>query len=212
MNDQQFELAMCELEDKGSWHSKGLRARDTAQREALARVEAERDEFKRLARENFELVGDQRQSIDTAQAQLAQAVGLLRELRPTIPKDVLLLWCIDRDAFLSRHAQAEQQEAHGAQAVDAKKTKIDWVNDYRVRHGVSLRVAAKAYEARAALATQPAGYHHMVEAVDFLEAAADAYERGYQDGRSRPKGYSDKLAKHRVAAELLAAVRGAEHE
>lgn len=54
------------------------------------------------------------------------------------------------------YAQAEQQEAKVAQAGDDKKSKIDWVNDYRVRHGVSLPVAAKAYESRAALATQPA--------------------------------------------------------
>lgn len=43
--------------------------------------------------------------VEMLKAQLAEAVGLLKELRPTIPKDVLSLWCADRDAFLARHAQ-----------------------------------------------------------------------------------------------------------
>jgi len=67
--------------------------------------------------------------------------------------------------------------------------------------------AWKAWKARAAFHAHP----DLLEPWDVLEALADGYERGYQDGQSSPNGYSDKLAKHRVAAELLAAVRGAEH-
>ncbi|MGP5771823.1 hypothetical protein [Pseudomonas aeruginosa] len=37
-----------------------------------------------------------------------KALDLLREIRPSIPKEVLELWCKDRDAFIASHPAAEQ--------------------------------------------------------------------------------------------------------
>ncbi|HEJ3436098.1 TPA: hypothetical protein SL386_001653 [Pseudomonas aeruginosa] len=37
-----------------------------------------------------------------------KALDLLREIRPSIPKEVLELWCKDRDAFLASHSAVEQ--------------------------------------------------------------------------------------------------------
>ncbi|WEU69447.1 hypothetical protein TY_27 [Pseudomonas phage vB_PaeM_Ty] len=40
--------------------------------------------------------------------ELNKALELLREIRPSIPKDVLELWCKDRDAFLAQHSEFHQ--------------------------------------------------------------------------------------------------------
>ncbi|HFK2233628.1 TPA: hypothetical protein ACGXEV_000367 [Pseudomonas aeruginosa] len=40
--------------------------------------------------------------------EMNKALDLLREIRPSIPKEVLELWCKDRDAFLASHSAAEQ--------------------------------------------------------------------------------------------------------
>ncbi|HFQ7582825.1 TPA: hypothetical protein ACHS1O_004225 [Pseudomonas aeruginosa] len=37
-----------------------------------------------------------------------KALDLLREIRPSLPKEVLELWCKDRDAFLASHPAVEQ--------------------------------------------------------------------------------------------------------
>ncbi|HHW2202124.1 hypothetical protein [Pseudomonas aeruginosa] len=39
-----------------------------------------------------------------------KALDLLREIRPSIPKEVLELWCKDRDAFLASHPAVEQAD------------------------------------------------------------------------------------------------------
>lgn len=116
------------------------------------------------------------------------------------------------------------EEAQGAQAGDERAAFETWTrvhneslkDDYPdqsedikldMQGGVycwsNTDCAWKAWKARAALQAHP----DLLEPWDVLEALADGYERGYQDGQSNPNGYSDKLAKHRVAAELLAAVR-----
>ncbi|MDI3943768.1 hypothetical protein QK430_27310 [Pseudomonas aeruginosa] len=41
--------------------------------------------------------------------ELNKALDLLREIRPSIPKDVLELWCKDRDAFLASHKTTVEQ-------------------------------------------------------------------------------------------------------
>ncbi|WP_172405627.1 hypothetical protein [Pseudomonas aeruginosa] len=41
--------------------------------------------------------------------ELNKALDLLREIRPSIPKDVLELWCKDRDAFLASHKAPVEQ-------------------------------------------------------------------------------------------------------
>ncbi len=40
--------------------------------------------------------------------EMNKALDLLREIRPSIPKEVLELWCKDRDAFLASHSAVEQ--------------------------------------------------------------------------------------------------------
>lgn len=40
--------------------------------------------------------------------EMNKALELLREIRPSIPKEVLDLWCKDRDAFLASHPAVEQ--------------------------------------------------------------------------------------------------------
>lgn len=90
--------------------------------EALARVEAERDS----ARLSVELWKEQYQSVvdcgneimaerDASQAQLAEAVGLLKyAMESSSFREILTL---ERDiaGFLARHAQAEQQETLATQ-------------------------------------------------------------------------------------------------
>ncbi|WOX87146.1 hypothetical protein [Pseudomonas aeruginosa] len=48
-----------------------------------------------------------------------KALDLLREIRPSIPKEVLELWCKDRDAFLASHPAVEQAGGD-ERAVDGK--------------------------------------------------------------------------------------------
>lgn len=122
MNDEQFEESLQALE-QAMWPSTAekLRSRDTAQREALARMEAERDtaiaQMQNIRRGrdaiNKEL-GDAGFNLCIAQQQLAEAVGLLNDPDrgykhgwfPTQAKKI--------EDFLARHTQAEQQEAgHG---------------------------------------------------------------------------------------------------
>ncbi|MBH4346020.1 hypothetical protein I5M84_14100 [Pseudomonas aeruginosa] len=51
--------------------------------------------------------------------ELNKALDLLREIRPSIPKEVLELWCKDRDAFLASHPAVEQAGGD-ERAVDGK--------------------------------------------------------------------------------------------
>ncbi len=51
--------------------------------------------------------------------ELNKALELLRETRPSIPKEVLELWCKDRDAFLASHPAVEQAGGD-ERAADAK--------------------------------------------------------------------------------------------
>ncbi|MFU5322155.1 hypothetical protein ACM7XJ_30150 [Pseudomonas aeruginosa] len=48
--------------------------------------------------------------------ELNKALDLLREIRPSIPKDVLELWCKDRDAFLFTNDAWEGWKARAALA------------------------------------------------------------------------------------------------
>ncbi|WP_178118399.1 MULTISPECIES: zinc finger-like domain-containing protein [unclassified Pseudomonas] len=105
MNDEKFELTICDLAGSGTYYADiadELRSRDTAQREALARVEAERDVER--ARGDA-AVGD----ANEAEAQLAEAVGLLGEV---MQKDGEGWGTLDGriESFLARHAQAEQHK------------------------------------------------------------------------------------------------------
>ncbi|EOZ4999691.1 hypothetical protein ACQRUU_005454 [Pseudomonas aeruginosa] len=96
--------------------------------------------------------------------ELNKALDLLREIRPSIPKDVLELWCKDRDALLASHpAPAEQAggderaafEAWLAQAMSKRfepefdLAKYEDSGEYRYSPATDYW---KAWQARAALA------------------------------------------------------------
>ncbi|HID8393331.1 TPA: hypothetical protein ACXIJJ_005714 [Pseudomonas aeruginosa] len=56
-----------------------------------------------------------------------KALDLLREIRPSIPKEVLELWCKDRDAFLASHPAVEQAGGDERAAFEAWMT---WLMDH----------------------------------------------------------------------------------
>ncbi|HCF0928353.1 TPA: hypothetical protein NH741_005146 [Pseudomonas aeruginosa] len=86
-----------------------------------------------------------------------KALDLLREIRPSIPKEVLELWCKDRDAFLASHPAVEQ-------AGGDERAKFEyWASDEGIypkaveRSGNCYKLAQTqsywmAWQARAALA------------------------------------------------------------
>ncbi|MBX6221426.1 hypothetical protein ISD48_26210 [Pseudomonas aeruginosa] len=53
-----------------------------------------------------------------------KALDLLREIRPSIPKEVLELWCKDRDAFLASHPAVEQAGGDERAAFEAAASKL----------------------------------------------------------------------------------------
>ena len=116
INDEQFEGRMQIIEvEVGQMMANQLRARDTAQREALAQVEAERDD---IAKSRDQAITDWNKVVDQRYAtlgELAEAVGLLRDSLSsidTLPGYPCGVEAADRiEAFLARHAQDEQQEA-----------------------------------------------------------------------------------------------------
>lgn len=95
--------------------------------------------------------------------EMNKALELLREIRPSIPKEVLELWCKDRDAFLASHPAVEQAggderaafEAWLAQAMshhfdpDLDLAKYEDSGEYRYDPAADYW---KAWQARAALA------------------------------------------------------------
>lgn len=134
---------------------------DLEQREALARVEAERDAARSRQEHTQSTLRTVLAELQSSQAQLAEAVGLL---------SAAVDYCYSSEAyekgraFLARHAQAEQQEAQGAQAGDEldaiaeaifNADKDNWfsVGPYPQLHANDkARLRAMA---RATLATQP---------------------------------------------------------
>ncbi|HHZ9315238.1 TPA: hypothetical protein ACWMI6_005990 [Pseudomonas aeruginosa] len=57
--------------------------------------------------------------------EMKKALDLLREIRPSIPKEVLELWCKDRDAFLESHPAVEQADASSCQGTNCGTTTGD---------------------------------------------------------------------------------------
>lgn len=57
--------------------------------------------------------------------EMNKALDLLREIRPSIPKEVLELWCKDRDAFLASHPAVEQADASSCQGTNCGTTTGD---------------------------------------------------------------------------------------
>jgi len=83
---------------------------DKQQREDLARMEAERDYCRRVAEHNKTLGERFSAERDTAQAQLAEAVGFFRALNRSRSYSGMLSIMLDVQEFIARHAKAEQQE------------------------------------------------------------------------------------------------------
>lgn len=112
MNDEQFEATMGAFSQLG-WPTTvdDLRARDTAQREALARVEAERDAARSRQEHTQSTLRTVLVELQSSQAQLAEAVGLLKYAMESSGFREILTLERDIAGFLARHAQAEQQEA-----------------------------------------------------------------------------------------------------
>lgn len=89
--------------------------------------------------------------------EMNKALDLLREIHPSIPKEVLELWCKDRDAFLASHPAVEQ-------AGGDERAKFEyWASDEGIypkaveRYGNCYKLAQTqsywmAWQARAALA------------------------------------------------------------
>lgn len=234
MNDEQFELTISDLAGSGTYYADiadELRARDTAQREALKQLRTERrhdaqiqsamaadqkavaealgippgeysggageqllaiaklrEDLARVEADNRQLqliVNSHANMRDTAQAQLAEALGLVREYEWQYrPYDERYhkadgYRCPDCGAyrenghtdncevgsFLARHAhaQAEQQEAQGAQAGDGYFASPE---EYAAQR------AALATQP-AALPTDPASWPLKVGADEFVSQQAE---------------------------------------
>lgn len=99
--------------------------------------------------------------------------GLLREIRPTIPRDVLALWCKDRDAALSQ--QAEPVEPAPAQ--DDGRTAFKAYLDDCAAHDIEPSIAG-AFHFAWVTRLPPPPYMPGVEP----ESMTD-YERGEAQGR-----------------------------
>ncbi|MUH87289.1 hypothetical protein GNQ27_25165 [Pseudomonas aeruginosa] len=101
--------------------------------------------------------------------EMNKALDLLREIRPSIPKEVLELWCKDRDAFLASHPAVEQ--AGGDERVIGWRERIlaahpnsdpgFWPDALLVEH-----MAAEIADLRAALG-QPSPPPHPAPELDF---------------------------------------------
>ncbi len=79
--------------------------------------------------------------------EMNKALDLLREIRPSIPKEVLELWCKDRDAFIASHPAAEQA---GGDRWDALQSIMEWTAAENIPDERKLCLIRNA--ARAALA------------------------------------------------------------
>lgn len=150
MNDEKFELAMLGLDDIGlSDGAAQLRARDTAQREALARVEEIALEAASLAQRRLE-------ERDAAQAQLAPLQAEMPDLRVNMIKALDLLEVLTSTKYTDRafaeavdeademleqlrgkvvlKGLADQQEArgvaHGDDSAPSLVPGLQWAVDY----------------------------------------------------------------------------------
>lgn len=137
--------------------------------EALASTEAE--------------LRDAREALARVEAELAEAVGLLERLSVYRPQGIcaptaIQGFAIEAAAFLSRHAQAEQQEARNAEvareSLRPENQRIEPVAPLRVPHPL---------EAQGAQA-EPANFGQELEAFEkWRHTQADSLRRcGYPDG------------------------------
>lgn len=118
--------------------------------------------------------------------EMNKALDLLREIRPSIPKEVLELWCKDRDAFLASHPAVEQAGAnvgHGHVFPRADGVKMRCGGP-----GLCSECTADASRARAALAQPSPALPPFAEKVlaklrRFYDCASDFESGGVDIGR-----------------------------
>ena len=191
-SDEQFEMLMRRLDFGAMDISRQLRARDTAQREALARVEAERDLAVSQRDHNLYSARLMTEAAEEAQAQLAEAVGLLKHVKDwfgwgDLPESLSKL-----DSFLSRHAQAEQQEArepvlarpeHGVSMDEALALTMD-----RYSGAMEKLAASELQEAQGAQAGDDIAHMQSVMkgADDDLDCARRLHAAGYRRVAGEP--------------------------
>lgn len=170
MSDEQFEKAVSMSE----WCD-DLRARDVTQREALARAEAERDALREQVVKSDAVAMANHFACDTAQAQLAEAVGLLWFIQGYLEEGQDSNVKSKIRNFISRHrldehTQAEQQEATPCRSCNDQPDqdhpgtcstchKNGWDQDAQGAQAGDRTEVSDAYwrgwNDRAALATQP---------------------------------------------------------
>ncbi|WP_347883266.1 hypothetical protein [Pseudomonas aestiva] len=198
MNDEQFELTINDLARSGTYYADiadELRARDTAQREAVEAWKAAQ------AREAAALAQAWEQR-DAAQAQLARVQAELPDLRANMTKALDLLEVLtwtkytdgsfveavdEADEMLEQlrgkvvlKGLADQQEAQGAQAGDERIALLERELD-RERERADM-AEVELQNARAALATRPEASQFPAAAAFVRNMATDyANEHGWDD-------------------------------
>ncbi|EMN8778387.1 hypothetical protein RYG61_005390 [Pseudomonas aeruginosa] len=120
--------------------------------------------------------------------EMNKALDLLREIRPSIPKEVLELWCKDRDAFLASHPEVEQA---GGDRWDALQSIMEWTAAKNIPDDRKLCLIRNA--ARAALA-QPSPVPER-PATFSVPSCENSYGFGYVDCTciQSLRGYRDHL-------------------
>ncbi|WP_145150795.1 hypothetical protein [Pseudomonas oryzihabitans] len=147
MNDEKFELTISDLAGSGTYYADiadELRARDTAQREALARVEETALEAASLAQRRLEerdavleQLAQLQAEMPDLHANMTKALDLLEVLTSAKYTDRAFVEAVDEaDEMLERlrgkvvlEGLAEQQEARGAAGAP-----VDWSSPKTVRH------------------------------------------------------------------------------
>ncbi|MBX5886640.1 hypothetical protein ISE64_07230 [Pseudomonas aeruginosa] len=147
--------------------------------------------------------------------ELNKALDLLREIRPSIPKEVLELWCKDRDAFLASHSAVEQ--AGGDERAEFERAFTvqegiyfdDKRGEYRSMNlcaieasdAQDLNLQLQGWQARAALAQRSEFHQHLKECADEV-ATWPSYKREALTQPSifhRPSWPTEELEKHEPA-------------
>lgn len=195
MSDERFEEGMQTVENNiYSNLAQELRDRDTAQREALARVEAERQEWTLLT---MRVMSER----DAAQAQLAEAIGLLREIESAKIIFNAEKFELNRRlvGLLARLAQAEQQETRHAEiareSLRPENRRIEPVEPLRVPHPLEAQ-GARAGDDIAHMQSVMKG------ADDDLDCARRLHVAGYRRAQGAQAG-DERAAFEEVTRKVL---------
>lgn len=141
--------------------------------------------------------------------EMNKALDLLREIRPSIPKEVLELWCKDRDAFLASHSAVEQAGGDERAAFEAYRDRRNALLESEGhKPGSKWHVTNAHYptwEASRAALAQPSP-DHAVQAYDIpmliaSEHANPDYAMGWNDCRAKIIGASSAVQAEQAEAE-----------